>query len=52
MLIDPLGEPLVEAAAGETALVLGEVSTARVVEVRDRFSFLKDRRPDVYRTLS
>jgi predicted amidohydrolase len=50
MLIDPLGEPIAEAPEGP-GLVAGDVSPARVVEVRERFSFLRDRQPEVYRKL-
>lgn len=46
-LIDPLGEALSSATAGE-ALVGGEVDPARVAELRERFPFLQDRRPEVY----
>lgn len=42
-IIDPLGEVLASAAYTESIL-LADVSTARVAEVRDRFRFLQDRR--------
>ncbi|MFN8049887.1 MAG: nitrilase-related carbon-nitrogen hydrolase [Acidimicrobiales bacterium] len=42
-IIDPLGETLVSAARTETVLV-AEVDAQRVVDVRNRFPFLQDRR--------
>lgn len=42
-IIDPLGELLATASGTET-IVLADVSTERVAEVRDRFRFLADRR--------
>jgi omega-amidase len=51
-LLDPLGQVEAEAPAGQTpAAVLGAVDPATVVRVRERFTFLKDRRPDLYRRL-
>ncbi len=49
-LIDPLGE-VIAAAAGQPAVVRGEVSVGDMAEVRARFSFLADRRPEVYAAL-
>lgn len=50
LLIDPLGQILVD--AGDAAgLVMGDVDAESVVKVRDRFPFLKDRQPDLYRRL-
>lgn len=43
-IIDPLGETLVE-AAGTEALVVADVSAARVAAVRQSFRVLDDRRP-------
>ncbi|MGH9272650.1 MAG: nitrilase-related carbon-nitrogen hydrolase [Ilumatobacteraceae bacterium] len=42
-IVDPAGELLATAAGGETML-LADLSTERVAEVRDRFRFLQDRR--------
>ena len=50
MLVDPLGE-VHASAAGQEALVCGAVEPKRVAEVRERFGFLTDRRPAVYRNL-
>jgi predicted amidohydrolase len=44
-VIGPFGEELAVAGDGETILY-ADVSAANVVEVRDRFRFLQDRRPD------
>ena len=49
-LIGPLGEVRAQASGCE-ALVGGEVTHEEVVEVRRRFSFLADRRPEVYALL-
>lgn len=46
-LIDPLGETVAE-AAGQEALVAGEVDAGRVQELRARLSFLADRKPELY----
>lgn len=46
-LIDPLGE-VIAATAAQPAVVRGEVSADVVAEARARFSFLADRRPEVY----
>ena len=51
LLADPLGEILAEAPDGQ-GLVMGEVSADEVANVRARFPFLKDRRPEVYREIS
>lgn len=50
-LISPLGE-LRSAGAGAELLVAGVVDAAEVEDVRRRFSFLADRRPDVYANLT
>jgi predicted amidohydrolase len=42
-IIDPLGELLATASYGET-MIMADVTSARVAEVRDRFRFLQDRR--------
>jgi predicted amidohydrolase len=48
--IDPLG--LVHGAEpGSPARIVGGVSAQLVLEVREKFGFLSDRRPDVYRGL-
>lgn len=49
-LIDPLGV-VTGAPPGVQARVAGGVSAEAVLEVREKFGFLSDRRPDVYRTL-
>ncbi len=51
-LVSPLGELLDGfGAPGEARTVAGDVDPARVAEVRAKFPFLADRRPDVYRRL-
>jgi len=49
-LLDPWGE-VVATLADEEGVVTGKVDAAVVREARERFSFLDDRRPDVYRRL-
>lgn len=49
-LVDPMGEA-VAGLAWEEGVVTGEVDGGRVSEVRDRYPFLADRRPGVYRRL-
>ncbi len=46
-LIDPLGATVAECTGAE-AVMAGDVDVARVTEVRERFGFLADRKPDVY----
>jgi predicted amidohydrolase len=50
-LLDPLGRTLVERVE-QPGLVTGEVSAPAVAAIRERFGFLADRRPDVYRRLT
>jgi predicted amidohydrolase len=49
-LIDPLGG-VIAAAAVQPGVVRGEVAASAVAEIRARFSFLADRRPEVYGAL-
>ena len=49
-IIEPLGETVAEVADG-SAVLSGDVDPARVAATRGLFSFLADRRPDVYREL-
>ncbi|MFV2073567.1 MAG: nitrilase-related carbon-nitrogen hydrolase [Thermoanaerobaculales bacterium] len=49
-LLDPWGEA-VATLADEPGVVTGEVDAAVVSDARERFSFLDDRRPEVYRRL-
>jgi len=50
VLIDPFGKPLASADDGATVLS-GPVDSETVTAAREQFSFLADRRPDVYRSL-
>lgn len=47
-LIDPLGEAIFERVECE-AVLAGDVEPARVAEVRQKFPFLRDTRPEAYR---
>jgi predicted amidohydrolase len=47
-VISPLGETLVEGGEEESVLVC-EVDSKAVAEARERFPFLRDRRPQAYR---
>ncbi len=49
-LLDPLGDTLATGACESTAFV-GVVEASKVAEARKTFSFLADRRPDVYEKL-
>lgn len=49
-LLDPWGE-VVATLADAPGVVTGEVDVAVVSDARERFSFLDDRRPEVYRRL-
>ena len=49
-LLDPWGE-VVATLADAPGVVVGEVDAATVSDARRRFSFLDDRRPEVYRRL-
>ena len=49
-LIEPLGESVAK-VDHRPAVVRGDVDTKRVAATRGLFSFLADRRPDVYRSL-
>ena len=50
-LIDPFGETVVE-RADVAAIVSGEVSAEAVADARARYSFLADRRPEIYDDLT
>jgi predicted amidohydrolase len=49
-LIDPMGRVIEELAEGP-GVVLGEIDPGTVAAIRQRYPFLDDRRPDVYREL-
>ncbi len=49
-LVDPMGEVL-STVAWEEGVVSGDVDVEEVRSLRERFPFLADRRPDVYRNL-
>ncbi len=50
-LLDPFGNALAE-AEGEPAIVAGEVDASEVAEMRSKFTFLVDRRVELYRRLA
>ncbi|MEN8151997.1 MAG: nitrilase-related carbon-nitrogen hydrolase, partial [Planctomycetota bacterium] len=50
MVVDPFGN-VVDEAVGDRALIRGGVDAGEVRRAREHFSFLADRRPDVYRKL-
>jgi hypothetical protein len=43
---------VVASLAEQPGVLLGEVDPAEVARVRERFGFLADRRPEVYRRLT
>jgi predicted amidohydrolase len=51
ILVDPMGEVTGETNAYEEGVVLGSVDPRDVARVRRRLSFLKDRRPELYRKI-
>jgi predicted amidohydrolase len=50
-LVDPMGKVVSEVDAYEEGIVLGPVDAREVTKVRRQLSFLKDRRPELYRQL-
>lgn len=50
-LVDPMGKVVGDVKAYEEGVVWGSVDPREVARVRRRLSFLKDRRPDLYRRL-
>ena len=50
-LVDPMGAVAAAAPVYEEGVFVGEVDPQEVVRVRRRLSFLKDRRPELYRRL-
>ncbi len=50
MLVDPVGE-VVSRLHGQEGVVVASVDAETVARARDRYPFLDDRRPDVYRRL-
>jgi predicted amidohydrolase len=51
VLRGPMGEEVVAAEPGATAVFSGEVDPAEVSRIRDQFGFLNDRRVDLYSRL-
>jgi predicted amidohydrolase len=49
VLLNPLGEELAAIEPGSEGLCAGELGSAEVDRIREQFSFLRDRRPEVYR---
>jgi predicted amidohydrolase len=49
VLLHPMGEELATVEAGSTGCCSGEVDALEVTRIRKEFSFLKDRRPEVFR---
>jgi len=47
-LADPIGAVIAEASEGREEILVGEVSLARIEEVRTHWPFLRDRRTDAY----
>ena len=49
VLLHPMGEELATVEAGSAGCCAGEVNAKEVARIREQFSFLRDRRPEVYR---
>lgn len=52
MVVDPLGDVLVEAGQDADEIVIAEASAETVREARRRFPMLRDRRPEIYGAIS
>jgi predicted amidohydrolase len=52
VLLDPMGDEVAGTTPGKAGLLLGLVDPAQVSGTRERFGFLKDRRPELYARLS
>jgi predicted amidohydrolase len=50
VLLNPLGEELAAVEPGAEGRCSGEVNAEEVARIRKEFSFLRDRRPEVYRS--
>ena len=51
VLVHPMGEELATVEPGSVGCCTGEVDAIEVARIRKQFSFLRDRRPEVYREL-
>ncbi len=51
VLVHPMGEELATVEPGSVGCCMGEVNAKEVAQIRKQFSFLRDRRPEVYREL-
>jgi len=49
VFLDPLGEDLAVVVPGSEGCYCGDVDATEVSRIREQFSFLKDRRPEVFR---
>ena len=47
-LLDPMGDEVVAAVPGAESVVPGEVDPGQASGLRERFGFLRDRRPEIY----
>jgi predicted amidohydrolase len=47
-LVDPMGKDVAVAESGVAGILSGDVDAVEVARARERFSALRDRRPDVY----
>lgn len=50
-LLDPMGQELAALIPGSPGIVMADVDAEEVSRVRDRFGFLDDRRPKLYRQI-
>jgi len=50
-LLDPMGDSVSTARPGEPGVFAGDVDAAEVGRVRERFGFLRDRKPGLYASL-
>jgi len=50
-LLDPLGQELSTLISGSSGVVMADVDAGEISRIRDRFGFLDDRRPKLYRQI-
>ena len=50
-LLDPMGQEMAAALPGVEGIILADVDAREVARARERFGFLNDRRPELYRQI-
>lgn len=52
MFIDPFGKIITQTAALNETVLFGEIDMLQITEARTRWPFLRDRRPELYRSIA